>query len=160
MYSTFKTIGRSVYIDTSVYGGYFDNEFMKHTRKLFDYIKQNEIVILKSFITELEMELAPLQVKQLYQSFSGTYTNVINYSDVIDHLAMEYINHKVIPPSHIADGLHVAAASIVCANSLISWDFKHILRQDRVRGFNYVNNKNGLPSIHFLSPLEALRHEN
>ncbi len=35
-----------IYIDTSVIGGYYDDEFQEPTRKLFKRLENNEIVLL------------------------------------------------------------------------------------------------------------------
>ena len=44
------------YIDTSVFGGYFDNEFEEATRQLFDKVSTEGIKILYSELTEDELE--------------------------------------------------------------------------------------------------------
>ncbi len=54
-----------LYIDTSVIGGYFDVEFEKETKKLFDSILEGEYHILFSSITQDELLEAPEQVKKL-----------------------------------------------------------------------------------------------
>ena len=37
-----------LYIDTSVFGGYFDEEFSEHTKPLFDSLSDNEFIMLYS----------------------------------------------------------------------------------------------------------------
>lgn len=46
---------KSLYIDTSVYGGYFDKEFEKETIPFFDNVFKQGIKILISDILELEI---------------------------------------------------------------------------------------------------------
>jgi len=150
----------SYYLDTSIYGGYFDPEFMRHSRMLFNHLILKSIVISKSFITEIEIKAAPKIVKDLYSSIPDHLTKVIEYSDRIDQLAQAYVDHNIASKSQFADCLHVAAASVNGDYALISWDYKHILREDRIRGFNYVNRSCGLSQIYFLSPSEVLRYEN
>jgi predicted nucleic acid-binding protein len=48
-----------VYIDTSVFGGYFDDEFSAHTIPLFNRLKNNEFTLLFSTVTQDELENAP-----------------------------------------------------------------------------------------------------
>ena len=48
-----------IYIDTSVFGGYFDEEFMEHTIPFFDRIYSDEYVVLYSTVTQEELENAP-----------------------------------------------------------------------------------------------------
>jgi predicted nucleic acid-binding protein len=45
---------KRVYIDTSVFGGYFDKEFEKETKPFFDKIKERRVKIIVSEILELE----------------------------------------------------------------------------------------------------------
>ena len=45
-----------IYIDTSVFGGYFDEEFAEHTIPLFDRLKNDEFTLLFSTVTQDEFE--------------------------------------------------------------------------------------------------------
>jgi hypothetical protein len=46
---------KRIYIDTSVFGGYFDKEFDTETIPFFEYIFLKQIKILVSDILELEL---------------------------------------------------------------------------------------------------------
>jgi hypothetical protein len=54
-----------VYIDTSVLGGYFDEEFDTITKKFFKRIFDGDFLIYFSEISETEISLAPGYVKEL-----------------------------------------------------------------------------------------------
>ena len=54
-----------VYIDTSVVGGYFDEEFEVDTKNFFNRIFKKDFIIYFSEVSETELSLAPDQVKQL-----------------------------------------------------------------------------------------------
>ncbi|MGV8090398.1 MAG: hypothetical protein AB2L24_00850 [Mangrovibacterium sp.] len=54
-----------IYIDTSVFGGYYDDEFAEHTRPLFNRLKDNEFKLLFSSVTQDELNDAPDRVKDL-----------------------------------------------------------------------------------------------
>jgi hypothetical protein len=54
-----------IYIDTSVIGGYFDEEFMIPTRALFDKFKIGEFILVYSEVIEEELFEAPESVKKL-----------------------------------------------------------------------------------------------
>ena len=51
-----------IYIDTSVVGGYFDEEFKEATIKLFERLDNNEIIFVVSDLLDLELLEAPEQV--------------------------------------------------------------------------------------------------
>ena len=54
-----------IYLDTSVFGGYFDPEFELWSKLLFNKIQNGEVKMLYSQMTETELEGAPERVKNL-----------------------------------------------------------------------------------------------
>jgi hypothetical protein len=50
-------------------------------------------------------------------------------------------------------------ATIAAIDALVSWNFKHIVRLDRIRLFNAVNVESGYQSLNILSPREVTTHE-
>ena len=52
-----------IYIDTSVIGGYYDEEFEEHTRSLFSRIENKDFDVYFSAVNEAELVLAPDEVK-------------------------------------------------------------------------------------------------
>lgn len=59
-----------IYIDTSVFGGYFDTEFSAYTKPLFDRIFAEELTLLFSTITQEELINAPQEVKAFVQQIN------------------------------------------------------------------------------------------
>ena len=62
--------------------------------------------------------------------------------------------------SSIEDCRHIAVATINKADVLVSWNFKHIVNLNRIRGYNSVNLKNGYSILEIRSPKELLKNEN
>jgi predicted nucleic acid-binding protein len=50
---------KRIYIDTSVFGGYFDGEFAEHTIPLFERLRSGEFILLFSTVTQDELENDP-----------------------------------------------------------------------------------------------------
>ena len=50
---------QKLYIDTSVFGGYYDEEFAEFTIPLFERLINGEFILLFSAVTEEELESAP-----------------------------------------------------------------------------------------------------
>jgi predicted nucleic acid-binding protein len=92
-----------IYIDTSVFGGYFDREFEAYTIPLFERIKNNEFIVLFSAVTQDELENAPEQVQALMKSLPKGYTEFLDTSDEAVELATEYIFEKVVGQTSYAD---------------------------------------------------------
>jgi len=148
-----------IYIDTSVFGGYFDEEFKENTIPLFDRILSGEYIMLYSTVTQVELENAPYNVKELVKSLKAEQTEFIETtSDAVD-LATDYITEKVVGQTSFADCLHIALATINRADFLISWNFKHIVNIDRIRGYNSVNIKKGFKQLEIRSPREFNKYE-
>jgi hypothetical protein len=53
------------------------------------------------------------------------------------------------------DGLHVALATIAQADVLVSWNFRHIVRFEKIRLFNAANLEHGYKPLQIFSPREV-----
>ena len=90
-----------LYLDTSVFGGYFDEEFSLHTIPLFERIENYEFVGLYSEITIEELEYAPEKVRNLQSKFDSINSEFLVLSEEMIDLARTYISENVgIPPTN------------------------------------------------------------
>jgi predicted nucleic acid-binding protein len=55
-------VKQRIYIDTSVVGGFFDDEFKDATQRLFERLEKNEVKFVISDLLELELIQAPKRV--------------------------------------------------------------------------------------------------
>jgi predicted nucleic acid-binding protein len=152
-------VKQRIYIDTSVFGGYFDEEFSENTVPLFERIINNEFILLFSTVTQEELEDAPEKVKQLVRSLKVENTEFLELTNEAIDLANDYIVEKVVGSTSYADCLHIALATIYRADFLVSWNFKHIVNMERIRGFNSINIKKGYMQLEIRSPREFIRYE-
>ena len=60
-----------IYIDTSVVGGYFDEEFKEATIKLFERLENKEIIFVVSDLLDLELINAPQHVREHILKYSS-----------------------------------------------------------------------------------------
>lgn len=151
-------MGRLVYIDTSVVGGYFDKEFEKDTMPFFERVKNGELTIIISDLLEAELLRAPDFVKDLLKSISEKQK--IKLSPEAIELADKYIEAKVVGKTSRADCQHIAMATVAKADVLVSWNFKHIVNLDRIRGYNGINYQFGYQMIEIRTPKEIFHYEN
>jgi len=63
---------------------------------------------------------------------------------------------RVISRRWSDDAAHVAAATAARADLVVSWNFRHIVKWDRIRAFNSVNLSWGCPLMTILSPREVV----
>ena len=147
-----------IYIDTSVVGGYFDEEFSDATKGLFDRLKNREVVFVISDLLDLELIGAPTNVRELLYNFSADKFERVQLTEEAIQLADKYIAEKVVGKTSLEDCRHIALATINKVDVLASWNFKHIVNLDRIKGYNSVNYKLGYPMIEIRSPKDLVNY--
>lgn len=148
-----------IYIDTSVIGGYYDEEFEESTRLLFDRIAQKDFDVYFSEVNETELSLAPQHIQDVKQLIPIECYKYLNLDDAAKTLAETYIAERALGKASTNDAYHIAIASVNRLDCLISWNFKHIVNYDKIKLFNSVNMKLGYPLIDIRTPLEFLKYE-
>ena len=149
-----------IYIDTSVVGGYFDEEFSEATIALFERLENNEIIFVVSDLLDLELINAPEKVRNLLQKYSIDKFERIELNEESVNLADKYIAEKVVGKTSVEDCRHIALATINKVDVLASWNFKHIVNLDRIKGYNSVNLKLGYQMIEIRSPKDLRNYGN
>lgn len=149
---------KRVYIDTSVVGGNFDKEFSEDTLPFFKRVMNGEITIIVSDLLEAELLRAPEFVKELLDNLPETSKETIRLSEEAIMLADKYIEAKVVGRTSRADCQHIAIATLCHADVLVSWNFKHIVNLDRIRGYNGINFQNGYQMIEIRTPKEIFSY--
>lgn len=143
-----------IYLDTSVFGGYFEQEFAEFTKPLFQRIIDREFILVVSDLTQNELIMAPQRVKDLITLINSDYIETIHTTEEATALAREYITENVVGATSFSDCVHIALATIHKADYLVSWNFKHIVNVQRIRGYNSINIRNGYPLLEIRSPRE------
>ncbi|MEK7250008.1 MAG: hypothetical protein AAB209_06235, partial [Bacteroidota bacterium] len=65
-----------------------------------------------------------------------------------------YLSAGVVGPKWVDDATHVAAATVARADAIVSWNFVHIVRLDRMKAYNRVNLLNGYGMLTIITPKE------
>ena len=149
-----------IYIDTSVVGGYFDEEFNDATIKLFERLDNNEIIFVVSDLLDLELLKAPEQVRQLLLDYPADKFQRVELTEEAIMLADTYISEKVVGKTSLEDCRHIALATIHKVDVLASWNFKHIVNLERIKGYNSVNMRLGYSIIEIRSPKDLVNYGN
>ncbi len=147
-----------IYIDTSIVGGYFDEEFKEATIKLFERLEDNEIIFVVSDLLDLELINAPTQVREHLLKYSADKFERIELTEDAIKLADTYISDKVVGRTSLEDCRHIALATIHKVDVLASWNFKHIVNLDRIKGYNSVNLRLGYSMIEIRSPKDLVNY--
>jgi len=149
---------KTVFIDTSVFGGYFDTEFSADTIPFFDNLIKQETEIIVSDILEIEIYRAPGFIVDFYESLINL--RKVELTDKAKHLAQKYIDEKVVGRTSLADCQHIAIATTNNVDVLVSWNFKHIVNLQRIRGYNSINLREGYNTLEIRTPKEIFDYGN
>jgi len=147
-----------IYIDTSVIGGCFDDEFSEWSNGLFNDFKERIFKPVISEVTSYEIADAPDYIKEKYSELLKYGAEEIEISSEAEELADYYQKKKILSPNYRDDALHIAIATISEIDILVSWNFKHIVHFDKIRQFNSVNLEFGYKAIQIYSPREVTNY--
>lgn len=144
-----------IYLDTSVISAFYDDrqpERMQLTQNFWKKIHNYEVFISSIVIAEIDKWDDPtrLKLKKLIKGFNVLPADNKN----VIQLTKKYIREKIIPASHELDATHIAVAAANNIDTLLSWNFKHIVRKKVKLGVNYINNLLGYDSLEIMTPAE------
>jgi len=148
-----------LYIDNSVIGGYYDEEFEDATQKFFDRIKAKDFDIYFSEVNETELVLAPQHIQDVKKLIPADCYKFVDLNADAKKLAETYISEKALGQASMNDAYHIGIATVNRLDCLVSWNFRHIVNFDKIKLFNSINLKLGYPLIDIRTPLEFLKDE-
>ena len=145
-----------IYVDTSVIGGCFDEEFEEYSNQLLDEFVSGRKIVIVSDVVLLELEGAPDNVRGVLADVPSENIEYVSLNEESIQLADSYLKDGVVAESSISDARHIAIASVERVDVLVSWNFKHIVNINRIHLLNSVNIKLGYPLLEIRSPREVL----
>lgn len=147
-----------IYVDTSVFGGCFDNEFEFWSNQLIDLFILGVHKAVISEVSEFELRFAPDHVSKILSNIPGKNLEIVRFSNEAGILSDHYIKEKIVTKKSLADTQHIAIATIEKVDLLVSWNFKHIVNYDKIRLYNSVNLKYGYSVLEIRNPRDLI-HE-
>lgn len=148
-----------IYVDTSVLGGCFEPEFAPWSNGLVADFRAGTFTPVLSALLEAELRRAPESVREVYRDLIALTGEPVPVSDEALDLLAAYEAHKVLGAKFRSDMLHIALATVADVDVLVSWNFKHIVRFDKIRLFNAVNLEQGYKPLSIHSPREVTTYE-
>jgi predicted nucleic acid-binding protein len=147
-----------IYVDTSVFGGVFDLEFMTPSNTLFEQIRQGQFLLCVSEVVKREIDHAPEQVRTFYAECAHM-TEMLPITRECLELRERYLEKAIVSRKYVDDALHVAVASVAGCDIIVSWNFKHIVHFEKIVLYNAINKINGYRELFIYSPLEVINYE-
>jgi len=150
-----------LYLDTSVFGGCFDTVqgWAEDSRRVLNAALEGIVVVCFSDTVARELKRAPDQVRELWNSLPPECREQVTVTPEIEALSAAYLAAAVVGRTSLDDTLHVAAATVARADAIVSWNFKHIVRLDCIKGYNQVNLSLGYGILTIVSPKEVRFNE-
>jgi hypothetical protein len=148
-----------IYLDTSVLGGCFEPEFAPWSKGLIADFHAGTFTPILSALLEAELRRAPESVRAVYNELLVLAGEAFPVNDEALELLAAYEAHKVLGPKFRSDMLHIALATVAAVDILVSWNFRHIVRFDKIRLFNGVNLEQGYKPLSIHSPREVTTYE-
>ena len=149
-----------IYLDTSVFGGCFDEEFAPESLRLLEQIKAGKFRLVMSETVLAELEAAPAQVQNAWADIPMGLIETVGSNPEVEALRQAYLDAKVVGPASATDAEHIAIATIARADMIVSWNFKHIVHYEKIAGYLSVNMRRGYGAIGIFSPKEVVSYEN
>lgn len=142
-----------VYVDTSVFGGYFDEEFQEDTRPFFEEAQAGLHKLIVSVLTLEELEPAPERVRKLTEEIP---LELVSLTEEALQLGQKYVEEGAVSSKYLSDAVHIALATLNRINTIASWNFKHMVNVNRIRQYNAINLKYGYHLVDIRTPKELL----
>jgi len=147
--------GIRIYVDTSVLGGCFDAEFSPWSNGLVEDFRGGLLRAVLSDVTAEEIGRAPATVQAVHQELVRLGAELVSVSPEVLELVTAYEARAILGPRYRNDLLHIALATVATVDVVVSWNFRHIVRLDRIQLFNEVNVALGRGALTIYSPREV-----
>lgn len=143
------------YVDTSVLGGCFDEEFADASQSQMASVRSGRVLLLVSPILLAELQGAPAEVQAMLDDLPASQVEGVGLAEESFRLRDAYLADGVVTAKWRDDAHHVALATVARADLIVSWNFRHLVNVIRIRGFNAVNLRLGYQTIDIRSPREV-----
>lgn len=146
----------ALYLDTSVIGGRFAEEFKAATRELFRQTDLGLYQLFVSVVTESEIQNAPAEIQKFFIETFADARQILPLTEESEQLARAYVAAGIVPANYLDDARHVAIATVEQVGLVVSWNFKHLANYRRETEFNRVNRLQGYRPVRILTPMELI----
>ena len=150
----------TLYLETSVWGSLAPRQPRDRRQVVHRLLQLLDGVRGQCVVTEVvlgEINKAPTkEADQIRQHFDRVDPKMPPISEAMESLARAYINAGVLPEGREADALHIAAATCLQLDFLVSWNHRHMTRPKKRLQYEAVNHLHGyLKTPLICNPFEA-----
>jgi len=150
----------SFYLETSVWGSLARRQprdrkqVVRRLLSLLDGVRGKCVI---SVVVLAEIRAAPVDERDMLGQQIGRVKPVVHpISAQIESLARAYVVAGVLPQRRESDAMHVATATVVQSDYLVSWNHRHMTRPMKRLQYESVNRLHGyLKTPLICNPFEA-----
>lgn len=148
------------YLETSVWGSLAPRQPRDRKRVAHDLLRlldgvRGQCVVSDVVLREIS-KAPPEEAEQIRRYLDRVQTSLYPISEAMDALAGAYLLAGVLPHGREADALHVAAATCLQVDYLVSWNHRHMTRPKKRLEYGSVNQLQGYLKTPFIcNPFEA-----
>lgn len=148
------------YLETSVWGSLAPGQPRDRKQKVRQLLRlldgmRGQCVISEVVLTEVK-KASPDEADQILERIDRMQPTIHAISEAIETLALAYTAADVLPAGREADALHVAAATCLQVDYLVSWNHRHMTRPKKRLQYESVNRLQGyLKTPMICNPFEA-----
>jgi hypothetical protein len=107
------------------------------------------VIVPQHTLDELADKRTPNKVMEKLKTINYT---VVNTPPGAKDLADLYVERQIIPSGYEEDALHIAIATMLEVDVLVTWNLTHILNENSIPRINKVNKENGFKPITVIRP--------
>jgi hypothetical protein len=151
---------RTLYLETSIFGFWSDRHPVNRekrvaVRKLLQQIHAGRFrgIVSALVVRELEQWSNPAGLGLLRTAGVDV---VATDPEEVETVAQRYVKEAILTSAQIEDARHVASATILDVDALVSLNLRHIANTWRVRGFNAINLRLGYRPLTVATPQEVI----
>jgi len=153
-----------LYLETSIFGFYYDDEPHNYLRReaVRTLLQQIDLGVLHaavSLLTVGELAGAREPIRAALLGLVDRLEKLVVDTDEVDRLTESYLAERIVPRAAAADARHAALAAIAGAEVLVTLNLKHLANELTERRLNAVNTREGYPQIRIKTPEEVVRYE-
>jgi predicted nucleic acid-binding protein len=145
-----------IYLDTSIIS-YLDQqdvpERMAETHTLWDKIKAGRFDVVLSTVTTREIDDCDEQKRNtLYEYLAEIHFSTVEVNERVMEIAGRIVNFGILKQKSFDDCQHIAAAITSGCDIIVSWNFKHIVNVNTIKGVKAITALEGYKDILIYSP--------
>jgi hypothetical protein len=142
-----------IYLETSVPSGWGREVFDAPLNVFYDDICDSgcTVIVPQHTLDELEDKKTPDEV---FEKLNTIKYLVVETPPGAKELADLYVERQIIPSGYGGDALHLAIATILEVDVLVSWNLTHIMNENSIPRINKVNKEKGYKPVTVIRPEE------